>query len=234
MPLLDVAAGSDSREEGGKNKALGEESSAGKPKQKKTGGNTAGAGNKPKKSLENLKKNQEMKGLLELMLKTQLRGEQRLRELEGAVYDTYVGKASDLFLNQVSEQTQAYQDKVKGNKEHNLGPPHTYAFLGFIAGLVKNHAAEIGKKNHETLGAFKEQAETLGWQEVAELVKVFKVSKVYEREHRRITIMLGPGMADTGKVIKDSLAQLGWQHKQGKAPPSHMERELQAYLDASG
>ena len=155
-----------------------------------------------------------------------------MRELEGAVYDTYVGKASNLFLNNVSEQTQAYQERVKGNKDHNLGPPHTYAFLGFIAGLVKHHAADIGKKNNETLGAFKEKVDGLSWRELAEIVKVFKVSKVFEKEHRRITIMLGPDLGDIKKVLRDSLEQLSWQHKIGKAPPSHMERELQAYLDA--
>ena len=121
MPLLEASSAGTGREDGGKKKAEGEGQTAG-AKQKKTGGNTAGAGNKPNKSLETLKKNQEMKGLMEFMLKTQLRGGQRLQELEGAIYDTYVGKASDFFLNQVSEQTQAYQEKVKGNKDHNLGP----------------------------------------------------------------------------------------------------------------
>ena len=166
------------------------------------------------------------------MLKTQLRGEQRLRELEGAVFDTWIGKASDAFLNQVSEQTQAYQEKVKGHKDHGLGPPHTYAFSGFLAGLVKSHGNDVGKGNREQLEALKAKTDEMGWQELAELVKVFKVSKVFEKENSWITLMLEPGMKDERKAIKNSLEQIGWQHKAGKAPPSHMERELQAYLDS--
>ena len=99
---------------------------------------------------------------------------------------------------------------------------------------MKNHATEIGKKSHETLEAFKGKMDELSWQEVAEAVKVFKVSKVFEKDHRRITVMLGPDMGDIKKTLRDSLEQLGWQHKIGKVPPSHMERELQAYLDALG
>ena len=111
-------------------------------------------------------------------------------------------------------------------------PPHTYAFSGFLAGLVKSHGNDVGKVNREQLEALKTKTDEMSWQELAELVKVFKVSKVFEKENRRITLMLEPGMKEERKALKNSLEQLGGQHKVGKAPPSHMERELQAYLDS--
>ena len=191
-----------------------------------------GEGNAGKKKLDSTKKNSELNPLLTLMLKTQLRGEQRLRELEGITMMTFVGAASAGFLNEISCQTQAYQNKVKGKKgDHGLGPPHTYAFLGFIAGLVKHHANELGGKN---LGEVKElmtKMEALSWQEVAELVGIFRVSKVYDKDKRRLTITLAPHLLAERKLISGCLDQLGWQKKEGKAPASHMERELQSFLE---
>ena len=92
------------------------------PKTRRTGGKETdgGAG---KKKLDSVKKNTELKTLMTIMLKTQLRSEQRLRELEGVLMLTFVRAASDLFLNEISCQTQAYQAKVKGQKKHGLLPP---------------------------------------------------------------------------------------------------------------
>ena len=42
---------------------------------------------------------------------------------------------------------------------------------------------------------------------------------------------LAPYCQEERKAVVMSLDQLGWQRKHGKAPPSHMERELQAFLD---
>ena len=118
-----------------------------KPKQGRNGGKNGEGNDGGKKKLDSTKKNAELKGLLTLMLKSQLRMEQRVREIEGALVQTFVGKAEDLLLNEVSCQTQAYQAKVKGQKNHGLGPPHVYAFEGCIAGLAKHHEMGIGLKN---------------------------------------------------------------------------------------
>ena len=87
-----------------------------KPKNGRTGGKSGEENAGSKKKLDGVKKNSELKALLTLMLKSQLRMEQRVREIEGAMMLTFVGKADDLMLNEVSCQTQAYQAKVKGQK----------------------------------------------------------------------------------------------------------------------
>ena len=60
---------------------------------------------------------------------------------------------------------------------------------------------------------------------------IFKVSKVYDRDKRRITIALAPQLLEEKTLLCGCLDQMGWQKKVGKAPPSHMERELQAFLE---
>ena len=196
---------------------------------KKGGGGKTGGGNG--KSMEGVRKNSEMKALLTIMLKTQLRGEQRMRDLEGALFDTYVGPANCPFLNELTEQTQAYNKKVQGNKNHGLGPPHVYAFLGFLEGLERNHKEAVGGKNIAILTEWKKQLEVAQWEEVAEQVRMFRVSKVYDKEKRWLTMSFEPTLAEQRKAVKGALDQLEWECKHGRAPPSHMERELQAFLE---
>ena len=70
-----------------------------KPKQGRNGGKNGEENVGSKKKLDGMKKNSELKALLTLMLKSQLRMEQRVREVEGALMLTFVGKADDLMLN---------------------------------------------------------------------------------------------------------------------------------------
>ena len=112
-----------------------------------------------------------------------------------------------------------------------MGSPHVYAFQGFLDGLTRNHGSEIGSKNLKVLQEWQTKLTDMSWQEVAEVVKVFKLSKVYDKEQRRITLCLTPDCQEERKAVVGSLGQLGWTRKHGKAPPSHMERELQGFLD---
>ena len=144
---------------------------------------------------------------------------------------TFIGAASDGFLNEVSCQTQAYQSKVKGNKNHGLGPPHVYAYQGFLGGLDKHHANGLGAKNLTELRELKKRMEEMTWQEAVEEVGIFKVSKVYDKDKRRLTMALAPQLLAERKLLSCCLDQLGWVKKEGKAPPSHMERELQTFLE---
>ena len=121
---------------------------------------------------------------------------------------------------------------MKGKKDHGLGPPHIYACLGFIEGLMKNHKADIGKQNCQVMEAWGKDLEAKTWEEVADLVRMFKLSKVYDKDKRRLTICLAPQLVEVRTAVAGCLVQLGWVRKFGKAPPSHMERELQEFLEA--
>ena len=230
MPLM-LEVDESMREAGSKGGLEDGDAGNPKPKQGRTGGKEGEGNAGGKKKLDSIKKNGELKAVLTLMLKTQLRGEQRLRELEGITMMTFVGAASAGFLNEVSCQTQTYQTRVKGKKDHGLGPPHIYAFQGFLGGLERHHSNELGSKNLGELKELKKKTEEMTWKEVAEVVGIFKVSKVYDKEKKRLTIALAPHLLAERKLLSNCLDQLGWDKKEGKAPPSHMERELQSFLE---
>ena len=196
------------------------------------GGGGPGGGSGGKKNLEKTRKDSELKALLTLMLKTQLRTEQKLRELEAVSFDTWVGAAETPFLTLLTEQTQNYSCQTKGKKDHKLGPPHVYAFLGCLDGLLKHHKEQVGAKNCQVVEAWGKELEELPWEEVAEKVKLFKLSKVYDKDKRRLTACFSPELGEQRRAFVSCLDQLGWERKHGKAPPSHMERELQAFLEA--
>ena len=182
--------------------------------------------------MEKTRKDGEMKALLTLMLKSQLRTEQRLREDEACLFDTFIGPAESLFLNQLAEQTQHYGGHIKGKKDHGLGPPHVYACLGFLEGLMKNHKQEVGAQNCQAVEKWAKELEELPWEAVADQVRMFKLSKVFDKEKRRLTFCLAPQLVEERKAVAGCLEQLGWVRKYGKAPPSHMEREPQEFLDS--
>ena len=182
--------------------------------------------------MEQTRKNGELKALLTLMLKTQLRSEQRHREMEAIHFETFIGPADTLFLNDLTEQTQAYNTQAKGKKDHDLGPPHVYACPSCLGELTKHHRDQVGGKNCQVVEAWLKELEDLPWKEVVEKVKLFKVSKVFDKEKRRLTFCLSPDLVEQRKALVGCLEQLGWERKYGKAPPSHMERELQEFLEA--
>ena len=62
-------------------------------------------------------------------------------------------------------------------------------------------------------------------------VCMLELSKVFDKEKRRLTLCLSPTLPEQRKAVNGCLEQLGWDCKKGRAPPSHMERELQGFLE---
>ena len=68
-------------------------------------------------------------------------------------------------------------------KDHDLGPPHIWAFLGFIGGLLKNHETDVGKKNAEVLRTWQQQISNLhlvssDFQDVKSIKQVLLPTKI--------------------------------------------------------
>ena len=196
------------------------------PAAKKQNGDGSG-----KKSMASVKKQGELKSLLVLMLKAQLRSEQRHRDTEGVVFANFLGPSSDPILTPASQQGSAYAALVKGTKGHDKGPPFTYIFLGLLGGITQTQN-KIGARTMATLQAFSQELSAMSWQEVAEEILMCKISNTHDKEKKRLTLALAHHRTEERKALNLALAELGWDRKLGRAPPSHMERELQEFLDA--
>eukprot|EP00959_Pyramimonas_sp_CCMP1952_P170808 3569256-Pyramimonas_sp.AAC.1 len=59
------------------------------------------------------------------------------------------------------------------------------------------------------------------------IIRLTKVDRCFDQDKRRITLCL----QEYRKEVIGALQQLGAELKSGRAPASHMERELQEWLE---
>ncbi len=83
-------------------------------------------------------KDKDMQKLIGLMIKQILKSEQSNRDVEGALFDTFLGKSECPVVLSAQAQGAAYQAQVKAKgKGHALGPPQIWVFGGLLDALVK-------------------------------------------------------------------------------------------------
>lgn len=223
----------ESLEEGGEKqkgkRANGEEGGASSTSKKARGG-AGSSGSGGGKQVASIRKNPELKGLLTLMIKAALRSEQKHREAEGVIFDSFLGPADCGTVLGGTEQSTTYADQVRGNKGHGMGPPYTYVFLGILSAIVMKLSEKIGQATLNKLKDWYGQLEPMPWQEVCDVVLMCRISKTFDKEKRRLTMALAPHLVEEKRALAKAMDELGWERKYGRAPPSHMERELQEFL----
>ena len=174
----------------------------------------------------------EQRQLQTLMLKQILRSAQTNRELEGVVFDTYLGQAGDLTAKML-EQGKNYNDQVAlAGRGHKLDPPHVYVFAGLLEAL-KGLGESVGQATAKQITELHSRMTALPWQEVAETVQFCRLSKTYKADTMRITLSFAPsadGLALKALVAR-ALQEKEWERRFGRAPRSHLERELQGFLE---
>lgn len=170
------------------------------------------------------------KKLMTTMLKFTLQLGQSRRNVEGVLFDIILVRADSQEVIGMQDQTHTYGQKVKElGKGHGLGSPHVYAWMGLIAALNKR----TGGITAEAAKALKEYADKLAQQTVTLLhdeCRFCRVDKVYNPQLKRITLSVeATGMR---RAVVTALTDVGGAVKQGRAPASYMERELQEWLEA--
>ena len=165
-----------------------------------------------------------------LMIKQILRSEQRGRDLEGALFDTCIGPAEDAMVEKMTSQNQLYAKATKEAKGHGLGPPHVWTFGGLLGGLIEKGDA-VGGQNLAVLKRYYGEYDGLSTEEKCDMVRFCRLTKVFNKTQKRITICIRERHSDLRVAMLAALTQTDWSRKHGRAPPSHMERELQAWLE---
>ena len=91
------------------------------------------------------------KQLLKLHLRVGLNSQQRVRDIEGTLYDVAIIKATHPVLVKMLETGRGYHEqaaKVKGPEEaENLGPPHPHIWMAMLEEITKQ---DIGGSNRGT------------------------------------------------------------------------------------
>ena len=229
MPAMLVGKGGATGAEGNKMETdEGKQEQAGGRRKLQRNSTDQGKQEKEEKQLKPLKGGH--RKLTKLMIKATLKLMQQVRDVEGALFDTLIVKASSGEVSEMTRQTKLYGDGVKeAGRNHTLGPPHIWAWGGLVTALSKRGEA-IGAKNQEEIKSHLEQLEAAEVNDKCEWIRFCRCSRMYNPELRRITLAIGD--LRLRQTILKALEQTGAEKKQGRGPASNMERELQQYIEA--
>ena len=110
-----------------------------------------------------------------------------------------------------------------------MGPPHIWAAGGLMKALL-SHAQELGKRNFEELQKVYESYEGMSIAERANLFRVCRTDNMWKSSQRRLSLFLAD--SSISNLLVACLQQTGAVRKQGRAPASFLERELQEFAEA--
>ncbi|CAK0855184.1 unnamed protein product [Prorocentrum cordatum] len=164
-----------------------------------------------------------------LMLKFLLQLGQSKRNIEGVVFDCLILDGTSQEANAMSAQGVRYNEAVTASgKGHNHGPPHLWIFGGLLTALLQRKDA-VGAANAKKLVEIKQSIEQWDEAKRGDMIKFCKMDRCYDVNKRKLMLHLHP---EIRQCIIDAMIQTGAEWKQGRAPVSHMERELQDWLEA--
>ena len=184
-----------------------------------------------------------LKSLIVSMQKLLLKTAQENRDLAGAIFDTAIGKAANEEISVAKEEGTLYNKETFGKPGHTKGPPYIWIFGGWLADLLRQleeleapNANQIALLNDTKLAA--EQYGALGVEGKAEVLKFFRLTSTYKKRNQpegiRVTVCCAPhpeGQALRRLIIRLLKEMAGFEMKIGRAPPGHMEREIQEWLE---
>ena len=223
------------KEEGRARKtASGAGPSAGKNKEKGKKGGGKGKEEEPvdKKHIgEAMKEN---KVLMTLIMKQILNSAQCNRDVQGVLFETWLMPIGTRIVELAKKQNLKYSEKVKV-RGHGLGPPHLYTFGGVLAGIQE---LKKGSEMEEKINKVVELYIKMSVVEKGEIAKFCRISKIYDTTKYRVTMCFGPAedAVRARAIIMTAMhsleEEMGFEFKQGRPPPSYMEREIGSWLQA--
>ncbi len=155
---------------------------------------------------------------------------QAARELEGTANDVMLFEATRKIPMAMKAATKMWQDKATEiGKGHGQGPPRLLAWAAFLAALKTEDVGGTAKAALQTL------EDTLKSQSVQQqllAVRLCKTKITYDQKFSKVTLSVRGELESSRPLILEAAKQAGAEIKQGKAPPSGLERQLQQLLAA--
>jgi hypothetical protein len=167
--------------------------------------------------------------ILRLVAKAYMQLALRVRELEGACYDTILIPSASDVVQEMMKEGKAYSEKArKAEDRSKMGPPHIHIFhavMEFLAGKGE----VIGQRTAMRLAEMYEELKVEEMKDTAGYMRVWKLSKCYDEAKARVTIYIVE-KPELRRLVLKALEELGGDHKIGRAPMGRCERLLQEYL----
>lgn len=166
-----------------------------------------------------------MNKALALMAKLTLKHELEIRELQAAVFRTYLLKDDNNFVQKIKIAVGTYIDGAKKQKTPP-GEVHAYAWEALTAEALKIDIPAAAKDIIEHHRASIASPEAL-----ASIVYATKLKKTFHKNVYKLCVAGSPRHQDLFEAIEMALVKSGAEPKRGQAPQAGMARELQSLVD---
>ena len=162
----------------------------------------------------------ERKSVNKIMLKAILKAHQTMRDLSSTVWDTLLSTT----CRSRHRPTQRKSDK---RGKDTRGPPFVWAYLGLVKSLQQRGNA-VGARTAQGIATYWAQLEPLSPMQICDEVRFCRLDKTYKADKR-----IRRNIVSQGKrlLVLEALSQTESERKYGRAPPTAMERALQAFLE---
>ena len=166
------------------------------------------------------------KRILKSIVKALLRTMQDTRDVTSCCIDVLIGPSEDSTFKEMASQTSEYSKLDKAAKEAT-GSPHLLAFVGLLTAIIAK-GPSVGQANYEAVVTYNEQVKHFSPLQLNEHVRLCKQARCYKSETRKLYLELG--RCPARDQILAAIIQMGFVKKGGRAPPSHLERDLIDWL----
>ena len=170
---------------------------------------------------------EEQMQLMGLMMKIVVQLMQGSRDASAAIFDTFLAPSQDVLIQAMAVQGRRYAKAVE-NPGHGLSSPHLYVFGALLKAIAE---LKLDPKD-QTLY---DQYESYSIEQRALTIRLCKQAKTYDAETRKLALAFGSGSAAQEfkeRVLQVMIDRANWSYKVGRAPPTHMEREMSKFLES--
>ena len=176
------------------------------------------------------------------MQKLILKIAQESRDHASALFDTSLGEAANSEVVAAKSRGTEYNNLTFGKSGHQQGPPFIWIIGGWLGDMLQQILdADKDKYDKDFLELTKQAVEryaALPIEGKAEVVKFFRITPTYKKrgapEIVRITMSFAPtndGQQLRALCIRFLKEVRNFEMKIRRAPPGHLEREIQEWLE---
>lgn len=165
--------------------------------------------------------------LLTAVARLSLKNAQACRNMESAVFVTYILGKDTSYAQAASDAGQSYAQRTRAaGKNHTLGQPSSWVWAALTQVVLKDeHLTDDQRK------LVKAHCDTAADPTaLCNSVLYCRMSKVYDQTKVRLQVAVVPELGDVLMVLQEGLDKCGADRKHGPAPRGALERQIQDLL----
>ncbi|CAE8587020.1 unnamed protein product [Polarella glacialis] len=172
-----------------------------------------------------------VKKTLLLVAKLTLKQELEIRELQSAVFRTYLLDVSNPFVNAIKESVGEYIAQSKKHRDGSMsdapeGEIHAHAWNAITTVAM---AQKIEQSSQAAIATHR--AAITSPKDLSGIIYIAKLKKAWAKNTFKLHLAAHPSHQDLLDFVEAALASSGATPKKGQAPASGMARELQTLVD---